>query len=853
MNNKVILYEKYVGSNMSISKHEKKARNEAKNKLNKELSLIQLLYLVKEYNLEYEANIDGGIYEHKISNFLSENIEIDDLDNIIEKANSVNEDLLDLELELRLLSKKELKHIIRDVDKHIPSSFDFLVNAIFLFISLDDIKVELDNLIPIKKDSGEKEGGSEVQEEEPIDEAPANVEPIVEVGPADEVVEEPIIEEPIKEEPIEIISFEFNKDNIKSKLSEYDLSFLADMILYNFNLISATGMTEEEISDFKDLEYEWEDLTDEERSERLGIEKEKLIEIILNNIPIDVLNDEYFNPVVYDFFPSGKSFKEARSYQIETISQIYNAIEKGYKYIFLEACSGFGKSLIAVTLSRIYSEGKSYILTPTNQLLTPYEEVFKDFNLKKVKARTFFTCKSTRKYCSYNFCREYDCTKYKNLNLGSELNPRTSCEYLYQLNEGLESDAIVCTYDYFFTEAFRRNNFLKKRKLIICDEGHNIDNLASRGSKLMLYDTPLSLIGLNTEEEYADIIETEDYYFFLIKAKHYYEEFLENHPHLDLSKRRMYEKDLFKLTNFLSYFEEGDNNITFDFIEKENGNNRWIFSPINTKQFISDVLFDYSDVCIFMSSSIFDYESFAYDLGINEDEVFKLRIPPIFDLSKNPIKVYNRFDMSYENLKDIRYNTLPIVDEILENHKFEKGIIHTFSNECKEFLFNNLTDKRRLITHTTEDRERKLEEFKNSPRKLVFVSSSMDEGVDLPGDLCRFQILYKLPYPSTEDERVQVRERTYEDGTDWYVYKMLTRLIQAYGRGIRFEGDYCQTYLLDNRIWDVVDEDYDGSRIIPHYFLDVLEEYDRFEELDIIDDSEEEEEDELDNYLSQYL
>ena len=52
MNNKVILYEKYVGSNMSISKHEKKARNEAKNKLNKELSLIQLLYLVKEYNLE---------------------------------------------------------------------------------------------------------------------------------------------------------------------------------------------------------------------------------------------------------------------------------------------------------------------------------------------------------------------------------------------------------------------------------------------------------------------------------------------------------------------------------------------------------------------------------------------------------------------------------------------------------------------------------------------------------------------------------------------------------------------------------------------------------------------------------
>ena len=828
---------------MSISKEERKARTAAKNTLNKELSLVQLLHLVNEFNLENEVNIDGGIYKHKIADFLSENMDIGDIDNIIEKSNSINAELVDLELELRLISKKELKHILRGVDKHIPSSFDFLVNATFLYIPLDEIQVELDNLIPPKK-----EGAAKAEEDSVVEE------------PVSEVVDFPVVEKPaIEDEPvpeveepsIEIISFELDQDNIKSKLSEYDVSFLADIIFNNFNRISSTGLTEEEISDFKDLEYELEDLSEEERKERTDIEKNKLIDIILENIPIDVLNDEYFNPVVYEFFPYGKSFKEARSYQIETISQIYKAIEKGYKYIFLEACSGFGKSLIAATLSRIYSEGKSYILTPTNQLLTPYENVFKDFNLKKVKARTFFTCKHTKRYCSYIHCKESDCNKYKNLNLGYELNPRTTCNYLYQLNEGLESDAIVCTYDYFFTEAFRKKNFLNKRKLIICDEGHNIDNLASSGSKLMLYETPLKRIGLVTEEEIGDIKETEDYYFFLIKAKHYYEEFLEKHPYLDLNKRKMYEKDLFKLTNFLSYFEEGDNNIAFDYIEEENGSNKWIFSPINTKQFVSDVLFDYSDVCIFMSSSIFDYENFAYDLGIKEEDVFKLTVPPIFDLSNNPIKVYNKFDMSYDNFEEIKYKTLPIIDEILQNHKFEKGIIHTFNNEIKDFLFENLSDKRRLLTHTTENREAQLELFKKSPRKLVFISSSMDEGVDLPGDLCRFQIMYKLPYPNTQDERISNREKTYEDGTDWYVYKMLTRLIQAYGRGIRFEGDYCKTYLLDNRIWEVVDEDYDGSRIIPKYFLDVLGEYDRFEEIE--NPLEDEETDSLEKYLEDLL
>ena len=254
-----------------------------------------------------------------------------------------------------------------------------------------------------------------------------------------------------------------------------------------------------------------------------------------------------------------------------------------------------------------------------------------------------------------------------------------------------------------------------------------------------------------------------------------------------------------------------------------------------------------------MSSSIFDYESFANDLGIDESEIFKLEVEPIFDLSKNPVKVYKKFNMEYDNLKEIKYNTLPIIDEILYNHRFEKGIIHAFSDECKEFLYENLKDQRRLITHTMENREEKLEEFKNSSRPLVFVSSSMDEGVDLPGDQCRFQIIFKLPFPNSQDYRIGMREATYEDGEEWYRYKMLTRLIQAYGRGIRYEGDYCQTYLLDNRIWDELIKDYNGDRIIPQYFLDVLEEYDRFEDATIPDTDEDGGEDSLAGYLEDYI
>ena len=139
--------------------------------------------------------------------------------------------------------------------------------------------------------------------------------------------------------------FEVNSSNLESKLSKYDFDYLLNIIFDN----------KEYFDSIKNL-------TREEFDNKIAEEKpakEKLIENILEIIKYQVLS-EYFNPVVYDSFPK-KTYEEPRDFQIETISQIYNAIEKGYKYIVLEAVSGYGKSLIAATLARIYSEEKSLL------------------------------------------------------------------------------------------------------------------------------------------------------------------------------------------------------------------------------------------------------------------------------------------------------------------------------------------------------------------------------------------------------------------------------------------------------------------------------------------------------------
>ena len=595
-----------------------------------------------------------------------------------------------------------------------------------------------------------------------------------------------------------INSLEVNSSNLESKLSEYDFDYLLNIIFDNKEYFDSIKNS---------TRKEFDNIIAKEKPT-----KEKLIENILEIIRYQVL-EEYFNRDVCESFPS-KTYKEPRDYQIETISQIYNAIEKGYKYIVLEAVSGYGKSLIAATLARIYSEEKSYILTTTNQLLTPYYETFDDYGFYKVQARFHFPCKIRNdRTCSISSCQ----ADFRHCRHSED----NSCNYLHQFKEGLESDAMICTYDYFLNNAFYHYDELEHRKLIICDEGHNIDYKISSGVSLNFFENRLEDIGINTKKglRYLDI--TNDYYNYILRVKNYYEDFLKFRNRND-HKQRNYSRDVKDIDKFLNYFERGDNNLSFEYVE--NGYKKFKFSPVKIKKFIPDVLSNYCDVCIFMSSSFFDLENFAYDLGLDESEVYKITVPNIFDLSNNPITIYDDLELDYENLKEKKaVETIPIIKEILNKHKNEKGIIHTFSNKCAEFLNNNLGDSRCIVSYGT-DREETLKEFQDNDN-LVLISPSMDEGVDLNDDDCKFQIIFKLPYPSPKIEFVAKR-KSMEDGKEWYKYKMLTRLIQAYGRGIRSEKDSCKTYIIDKRLWKVILNDWENdTHLIPQYFIDAIEDY----------------------------
>ena len=577
----------------------------------------------------------------------------------------------------------------------------------------------------------------------------------------------------------------------------------------------------------QDLIEEFYSSTPEEIREKMNnINYEKIANLLLNNLFDDEINssleslEEYeVKRIVRENFP----FEEPRELQLETISKIYDAIEKGYKFIVIEAVSGFGKSLIATTLSNIYSKDKSYILTVNNQLANQYIEDFNNCEMVKLNPRSTFSCRNGGNCgpykCEYSEC-DYYYSDFKN-----DFDEESSCEYLYQLKEGFKSETIICTYDFFIQENFYHSNYFKPRKLLICDESHNIDEKISRNTSLKIL--PLQLddeMMIDGEKEYTYIDRNEDYYYYLLKFKKLYKKMLEseeikNDKELYIKFKKRYND----ISKFMSYFDRTNENFAFEL----NYRNNWVFSPVKVNKIINDSLLQYGNVCIFMSSSIFDHKNFAFDLGIDENEIYSIRVPNIFDLSKNPIRIYSEFDMSgYPIESGAAEDSLPIIEQILKTHKNEKGVIHTTNYDIAKYIMNNIENDR-LVTHYSRNREDVLKKFKNSDEPLVLVSPSMNEGVDLPGDLCRFQIIFKLPYLPYTEPWIDKRENLYEDGKEWYDYKMLTKLIQGYGRGIRFEGDYCKTYILDNRLFDVINKDLEGNEIIPKYFINAIENFDQ--------------------------
>jgi ATP-dependent DNA helicase DinG len=136
------------------------------------------------------------------------------------------------------------------------------------------------------------------------------------------------------------------------------------------------------------------------------------------------------------------------------------------------------------------------------------------------------------------------------------------------------------------------------------------------------------------------------------------------------------------------------------------------------------------------------------------------------------------------------------VDNIIKPRLDRKGIIHTVSYARRDMVMRSKYSGV-MMTHGRADTEIAVEEFKGASSPAILVSPTMATGWDFPDDECRWQIIVKLPYPDT---RGAIMKAMIEGDPSYVSYLVMQQLIQAAGRGVRSETDWCETFIIDNNI-----------------------------------------------------
>ena len=185
-----------------------------------------------------------------------------------------------------------------------------------------------------------------------------------------------------------------------------------------------------------------------------------------------------------------------------------------------------------------------------------------------------------------------------------------------------------------------------------------------------------------------------------------------------------------------------------------------------------------------------------YDSCETDGNVEIISIDSTFDFTKSPIYIDNEYKMTYSNKSHMIYNIVNKINNILNTHEHENGIIHTGNYENAKNIYTLIDAKHRhriLIYKNSAEKSKLIKQIKNDTN-YVLIGPSLCEGIDLPDDLCRFIVIMKMPYMSLGDKYVTSKMKLYKK---WYNNVTMNNVIQGIGRGNRSKHDYCTTYIID--------------------------------------------------------
>lgn len=551
---------------------------------------------------------------------------------------------------------------------------------------------------------------------------------------------------------------------------------------------------------------------------------------------------------------------EFRPYQKAVILDIIKTYLEGEKDTYLlQAPTGSGKSVIAIIVSHYLAENNhtGYILASDLSLHSQYLDDFVKHNLSwgNIKGVDNYTCYTNHEKFSLGDC--------KNKNMGYEAAEKLPCfqfcGYLTSRKKAIAAPVSLLTYAY----ALIQRNYVDakmqgqgrgvpfpKRDFVICDEGHKIleivQNHFSPKVSWEVYKRAVRLTeflknhklpqpkspSLEIQAVIRDILieeDTEKLHNLLYELEARLQDILGAAESIAEHAKKQFKdqipKDWLGAMGLKDYIKDVHCKIQdYNVIIKKVGHDKLIKNPTDPENITFNCIEEnYMMVKHFhkqfgfkliMTATMGDPKTFAKTLGIRSTRYQK--IPSMFNYEKSPIYYYTGHKLSYaEKEKNLPW-AIDTVKKIIDDEKSVSGIIHTGSYEFTQKLYKSLTpfQQRRVILYEgSATKETAIREFYKRTDGIL-MGPSLLEGLNLTDDLSRFQIFFKVPYPSLHDRYVAAKLKV---SPEWYDWKTTLSIVQGAGRSIRTPDDYARTYIIDGCFSILLRKNRQG---FPQEFLD---------------------------------
>lgn len=531
--------------------------------------------------------------------------------------------------------------------------------------------------------------------------------------------------------------------------------------------------------------------------------------------------------------------------------------DEGYDTIAIDAPTGIGKSGINIAIGRIAKS--AFYTTPQKKLrkqlqqdddLSPYHSA--------LRSRRDYTCRSaptdyaredetyTCESCPVNNSSDLSCMEY-------------NCQYWGAKEDAMDARIATITFAYLIidgrlptsTEVMQQaqsgqskitSSTMEQgsvqisfgdREVLIVDEGHTLaEQVASlhAGNTLGPNTIKTNEVGEYAAESVGDVDDIHPYDVFndaiqsclsnkklriddagvanIIPALKETKDAVEGKAGL-LSQHRLTERGgkVMSTLNSIEWklgtvIEDMDDNRPWvmDGEKLSSGRYRVELKPVWVDRFLQNNVWSRADKVVLSTATLpfrDDPNEWFERLGRDPSSAKVISKPMPFPVENRKIRADYQIDnMSSGGVKDNWDEIVQTIDELSEKHAGEKGLIHTVSYDRAERLHDEFPDKTVLHEQdSTADASSIINYWQHSDSQIL-LTPSMTEGVDLKGDMCRWQVILKVPYRSLGDPRVDYLLNE-EGDWNWYNDVAAREMIQAAGRIVRSEDDYGTTYVFD--------------------------------------------------------